>query len=347
MRSSIRAGSRRAGLRDRAGAFCQAATATEGFAAIEAYMPRHGRPPADSAPAAALTGPVHRPGLWLSTGFTFNGWRLGDLPRRSQPGGALECLPRDRPAGETVLYAFSYTVPAAGLPGRFSPPAAVKPRGSVPTPSKSSATRHLARGLRDKARFVLGAMEPRMAALGHSWADVTATQLYTIFDIYPPLADEFLRRAAMPAGLTWHYARPPVQGLDYEVDVRGVSREMVLQPLPQGRPALPRLAARHRHVRLEEIAQAISRALLHILAPATEDGDLGIAAQRGDVDRGLARLRQGGDRPAADFPTALAGFCRASTIRPTSPCGSYTRMSGSRSARREVGGADAPRQHGL
>jgi hypothetical protein len=27
---------------------------------------------------------------------------------------------------------------------------------------------------------------------------------------------------------TWHFARPPVQGLDFEVDVRGVSHELVI-----------------------------------------------------------------------------------------------------------------------
>jgi hypothetical protein len=83
-------------------------------------------------------------------------------------------------------------------------------------------------GMRDKARFVLGAMEQRMGALDKGWADVTETQLYTIFDIHPHFADEFIRRGAAPGGLTWHYARPPVQGLDYEVDVRGVSKELVI-----------------------------------------------------------------------------------------------------------------------
>jgi hypothetical protein len=71
-------------------------------------------------------------------------------------------------------------------------------------------------------------MEQRMAVLGRSWADVTSTQLYTVFDIYPALADEFVRRGAMAPGLIWHYARPPVLGLDVEVDVRGVGREIVL-----------------------------------------------------------------------------------------------------------------------
>ena len=65
--------------------------------------------------------------------------------------------------------------------------------------------------MREKAYFVLGAMEQRMAALGFGWTDVTATQVYTIFDIHPLLADEFVRRGAIPGGLTWHFARPPVR----------------------------------------------------------------------------------------------------------------------------------------
>jgi hypothetical protein len=32
----------------------------------------------------------------------------------------------------------------------------------------------------------------------------------------------------MSGGLIWHYARPPVEGLDFEVDVRGLARELVI-----------------------------------------------------------------------------------------------------------------------
>ena len=99
------------------------------------------------------------------------------------------------------------------------------------TKSQSASIRpgdHSPEAMREKASFVLGAMEERMAALGFSWADVTATQVYTIFDIHPLLADEFVRRGAMSGGLAWHFARPPVQGLDFEVDVRGVAHELVI-----------------------------------------------------------------------------------------------------------------------
>jgi hypothetical protein len=32
----------------------------------------------------------------------------------------------------------------------------------------------------------------------------------------------------MSGGWAWHFARPPVQGLDFEVYVRGVAHELVI-----------------------------------------------------------------------------------------------------------------------
>ena len=82
--------------------------------------------------------------------------------------------------------------------------------------------------MREKAIYVLGEMERRLAAFGLGWADTTATQVYTVRDLYPFLADEIVRRGAARSGLTWHYARPPVRELEYEMDCRGVSREVVI-----------------------------------------------------------------------------------------------------------------------
>jgi hypothetical protein len=82
--------------------------------------------------------------------------------------------------------------------------------------------------MREKASYVLGEMERRLAVLGLGWADTTATQVYTVRDLYPFLADEIVRRGAARAGLTWHYARPPVQELEFEVDCRSVGRERVV-----------------------------------------------------------------------------------------------------------------------
>ena len=82
-------------------------------------------------------------------------------------------------------------------------------------------------GLRDKARFVLGEMERRMTELGFGWQDTTATQLYTVHDVHGFFADEIVRRGAARAGLTWHYNRPPVVDLEYEMDCRSVAIERI------------------------------------------------------------------------------------------------------------------------
>jgi hypothetical protein len=129
------------------------------------------------------------------------------------------------------LHAFSYTVPAES-----DTPASFVVAGSGEAPEGRGNYRdHIVRrgdvspeGLREKARWVLAEMERRMAALGCAWRDATATQLYTVHDVHPFLAEEIVRRGAMPGGLTWHFCRPPVVELDYEMDVRGVARELVL-----------------------------------------------------------------------------------------------------------------------
>ncbi len=83
-------------------------------------------------------------------------------------------------------------------------------------------------GLREKAVFVLQQMEKRMAAFGHGWPATTAAQVYCVHDIHPFLADEIVRRGAARCGLTWHFNRPPVIGLDYEMDCRSVAVERSL-----------------------------------------------------------------------------------------------------------------------
>ena len=67
-----------------------------------------------------------------------------------------------------------------------------------------------------------------MARLGVGWRDASATQVYTVYDLHPFFADEIVARGAATAGLTWYYARPPVVGLDFEMDLRGTSIERVL-----------------------------------------------------------------------------------------------------------------------
>jgi hypothetical protein len=69
-------------------------------------------------------------------------------------------------------------------------------------------------------------MEQRLALLGFSWKDAVAVQAYTVQNIGHLVGEELAARGA--GALTWHYARPPVIGLEYEMDVHAPARELVI-----------------------------------------------------------------------------------------------------------------------
>ncbi|HEX5815046.1 MAG TPA: RidA family protein, partial [Methylomirabilota bacterium] len=84
--------------------------------------------------------------------------------------------------------------------------------------------------IREKAAFVMDVMRTRLRGLGADWPDVTAIDVYTPHPI-EPFARDLLLRAAGPAavhGVRWFPSRPPVEGLEFEMDMRGVARELVL-----------------------------------------------------------------------------------------------------------------------
>lgn len=204
----------------------------EGFATVERHLRSLGRPL-----SAFCACELRSPEPFTEAGFdAFNRTYAGMLERWGVLNGGVNpvartnvCPEMDKPA-QPSFHAFSFTVPAAAAKGTF----VVSGSGEAPEGKgsyRANAIRigdRTVEGLREKARWVLGEMERRMQALGFGWIDATATQLYTVFDIYPFLAEELVRRGAMPSGLSWHFTRPPVQDLDYEMDVRGVRCESVL-----------------------------------------------------------------------------------------------------------------------
>jgi hypothetical protein len=82
--------------------------------------------------------------------------------------------------------------------------------------------------MKEKLRFTTREMESRMEVFGFGWKDTTGVQAYTVHDFHPVIADELVRRGALRSGLTWHFARPPVIDLEYEMDCRRVAREVLI-----------------------------------------------------------------------------------------------------------------------
>jgi hypothetical protein len=205
----------------------------EAFAAMEKYLAGKARPL-----AAFCACELRSPAPFTEAGFgAFNEVYVGQLERWGILLGAVNPIartnvcPKVAPPDTVGMYAFAYTMPA---PSSQRPTFVVAGSGEAPE-GKRNYRDHAIRlgdrspeGLREKARWVLGEMERRMAALGFGWGDATGTHLYTVYDVYPFLEAELAARGAMAAGLSWHFARPPVQDLDYEMDVRGVDQEIVL-----------------------------------------------------------------------------------------------------------------------
>lgn len=204
-----------------------------GFDAVEAHLKSLGRPF-----QAFCACELRSPAQFTDQGFIdFNRIYVQRLEKWGifrddvNPVARSNVCPEISPPAEPSLYAFCYTVPtAAPGPGGFVAAGSGEARGEggAYAPRIVRLGDQSPDGMRDKVRLVVEVMGERMAPLGFGWGDVTATQVYTVFDLYPALAGDIVARGVAPAGLTWHYCRPPVQGLDFEMDVRGLAREITI-----------------------------------------------------------------------------------------------------------------------
>lgn len=124
------------------------------------------------------------------------------------------------PLAEQVLFAFSYTVPAPAAPPTFVVSGA--PEGAGVRPGETSTE-----ALREKTADIVAILEKRLTELGVSWEQSTAISLYTVHDLVPVLPAELLARLGSAAlhGIQWFAARPPVDNVAIEIDVRGIQRE--------------------------------------------------------------------------------------------------------------------------
>jgi hypothetical protein len=200
-----------------------------GFERVEAFLAARGRP-LTAFCACELRSPLP----FTDDGFrNFNERYVETLARwgiydgSTNPVARSNVCPEIVPPPEPCLYAFCYTVPSE----RHSPTFVVAGSGEAREGGAAYKERTVRHGettpeaMREKSVFVLGEMERRLGLLGRAWRDTTATQVYTVHDLYPFLADEIVGRGAARAGLTWHFCRPPVRGLEYEMDCRGVAAE--------------------------------------------------------------------------------------------------------------------------
>jgi hypothetical protein len=204
----------------------------QGFPRIEQSIRAAGR-----SLAAFCACELRSPAPFTEDGFrAFNQIYAGTLRQwgvmtgDTNPVARSNVCPEIEPPGEPSFHAFCYTVAASGPTPTFVVAGSGEAREGHANYSDHTVRfgETSADAIAEKARYVLGEMERRLSVLGFSWADTTATQVYTVHDLHPFLADEIVRRGAARAGLTWHYDRPPVRDLEYEMDCRGIAQERVI-----------------------------------------------------------------------------------------------------------------------
>ena len=157
-------------------------------------------------------------------------WGIYDRASKTNPVARSNVCPELDPPAEPSFHAFSFTVATQeGMPTFVVAGSGEAREGGANYRERTVRWGETgAEAMREKAIFVLAEMERRLKLLGFAWAHTTATQVYTVHDLHPFLADEIVRRCAARAGLTWHYARPPVRELEYEMDCRGIMDERVV-----------------------------------------------------------------------------------------------------------------------
>jgi hypothetical protein len=205
----------------------------EGFGLIERQLRAEGRPR-----AALCAIELRIPAPLSFEGFAaFNeGYRAlltewGLLIDGENPIARTNVAPVVGAPPEPSLYGFAYTVPGdAGRPTFVV-------AGSGELRDRALAEAGIVRAgaaspeaMREKAAWVMEVMAQRLAGLGAGWGDVTAVSIYTPRPVEPFLAETVLGRLGPAAahGVRWFLSRPPITGLEYEMDLRGVPREVWL-----------------------------------------------------------------------------------------------------------------------
>lgn len=156
--------------------------------------------------------------------------KWGLLNGNANPVARSNVCPEVNTLLEPSFHAFSFTVVASKAMSTFVISGSGEARGG----GENYSARTIRYGethpeaMREKARFVLNEMERRLALFDRGWTDTTATQVYTVHNVYPFFADEIVRRGAAHSGLTWHLNRPPVLGLEFEMDCRSIGLERVI-----------------------------------------------------------------------------------------------------------------------
>lgn len=132
---------------------------------------------------------------------------------------------------ETQLHGFSFVQAGANAGATFVV------AGGGELPHRDLERKHIVRvaetsteAMLEKAQCVLRIMRHRLDHLNEANAPLSTIDVYTAHPLHAILAEAVVPALpeAATKGIHWHYARPPVLEIEFEMDMRGVQQELAI-----------------------------------------------------------------------------------------------------------------------
>ncbi len=146
------------------------------------------------------------------------------------PVARTNVSPVVNPPRETMLYGFSYTVTSELTWSTFVIAGGGELReGGLQRESIVRVGETSADAMREKATRVVQIMCERLESLGDN-DSLTTIDVYTQHPLRDIIADVIMPAipAAARRGVNWFLTRPPVEEIEFEMDMRGVQREIIV-----------------------------------------------------------------------------------------------------------------------
>lgn len=210
----------------------------EGFDAMRAYLSLLNRP---MAAVCGIEVRIGQPLTW--DGFSdFNKGYIALLQQHGlHIGGKAPAvrtnvapLPTSVAPGEPSIYAFTHTLPMTTNSENYiiagQGESGKAPEGRPPREGIVRLGDTTPEAMREKAAFCVAAANDIMRRLSVTWADASATNIYTAHPYHTFHEDTVLGDMAASAihGVHWHYSRPPIEEIEFEIDARNVAQEIML-----------------------------------------------------------------------------------------------------------------------
>ena len=205
-----------------------------GFDAVQHHLQARGRPP-QALCGLELRGPAPYPTRPLF--MEFNSKYVDRLRRLDLLVDGLIPITRanlavvDGSVREQHVYAFMYTVPSEFERTTFAISATadlkIYSEGAVENVAAGDVSPS---GLKEKVTFVVDALDRKLRDLGTSWDMATQIGVYCVHPIGDLIPQVILPAAGSGGrnGVTWYFTKPPIVGLEVEIDVRAVLQELIV-----------------------------------------------------------------------------------------------------------------------